>query len=252
MNEAAKMMIIGKKESYMIRVLLQKLSAEGIDAFFSEEQIDKISQSIRETSVIICYMDTNEPLPTDVMTYLKDQMIERGIHIALIGEKPELDKTVPHFPDDLLIEAFQRPIEYDRFVKVISSHAQKAASGELKKSILVVDDDSTFLGLVREWLRDTYKILIANSGMQAIKLLSKQKVDLILLDHEMPVTSGPQVLRMLRSDEDTKNIPVIFLTGKSDRESVMEVMDLKPEGYLLKNIGKEEVLRKLEEYFLSR
>jgi CheY-like chemotaxis protein len=91
---------------------------------------------------------------------------------------------------------------------------------------------------------------MVNSGLQAIKFLGKNKVDLILLDHEMPVTSGPQVLEMLRSDEETKSIPVMFLTGKSDKNSVMEVVALKPEGYFLKTIEKEELLEKLQEFFI--
>ena len=91
---------------------------------------------------------------------------------------------------------------------------------------------------------------MANSGLQAIKYLGKSKVDLILLDHEMPVTSGPQVLEMLRSDPETSSIPVIFLTGKSDKESVMAVVELRPEGYFLKNIKKEELLEKLKEFFV--
>ena len=98
-----------------------------------------------------------------------------------------------------------------------------------------------------------YELLLkfmANSGLQAIKLLGKNKVDLILLDHEMPVTSGPQVLEMLRSDPETASIPVMFLTSKGDRQSVMAVVALKPEGYFLKGIQKDELLEKLQEYFV--
>ena len=91
---------------------------------------------------------------------------------------------------------------------------------------------------------------MANSGLQAIKWLGKNKVDLILLDHEMPVTSGPQVLEMLRSDSETCNIPVIFLTGKGDKESVMAVVALRPDGYFLKGIQKEELLEKIQEFFI--
>ena len=117
-------------------------------------------------------------------------------------------------------------------------------------SILVVDDDPSFLSLVREWLRSTYRVSMANSGLQAIKWLGSNKVDLILLDYEMPVTNGPQVLEMLRADDETKDIPVMFLTGKGDKESVMKVVSLKPEGYFLKTIQKNELLEKLDEFFI--
>ena len=136
------------------------------------------------------------------------------------------------------------------FVKSVTEYLNKLDSGEFRKSILIVDDDPGYLGLVREWLRGTYKVYMANSGLQAIKWLGKNKVDLILLDHEMPITSGPQVLEMLRNDEETMSIPVMFLTGKGDKESVMKVVSLRPEGYFLKNIQKAELLEKLNEYFV--
>ena len=87
------------------------------------------------------------------------------------------------------------------------------------------------------------------SGVQAIRYLAKNKVDLVLLDYEMPVTNGPMVLEMLRSESDSGNIPVMFLTGKNDRDSVMSVLDLKPVDYLLKTIDKESLIAKLNEFF---
>ena len=106
--------------------------------------------------------------------------------------------------------------------------------------------------MLKKKKKSEYKVSMANSGLQAIKWLGKNRADLILLDHEMPVTNGPQVLEMLRSDDETKNIPVIFLTGKSDKESVMAVVALKPEGYFLKNISREELLEKLAAFFALR
>jgi CheY-like chemotaxis protein len=79
--------------------------------------------------------------------------------------------------------------------------------------------------------------------------IADNKPDLILLDYEMPVTSGPQVLEMIRSETKTDTIPVIFLTGKGDRESVLKVLALKPDGYLLKSMEKAALLKSLEEFF---
>ena len=76
--------------------------------------------------------------------------------------------------------------------------------------------------------------------------------DLILLDYEMPVTPGPKVMEMLRSESTTKDIPVIFLTGKSDKESVVQVLNLKPEGYILKSVTQNELIEKIAEFFSKR
>jgi CheY-like chemotaxis protein len=88
--------------------------------------------------------------------------------------------------------------------------------------------------------------------MQAISFLMKNKVDLILLDYEMPVTSGPQVLKMLRSEPATSDIPIMFLTGVSDAESVRQVISLKPDGYMLKSTSKADLLKNLKLFFGKR
>ena len=116
----------------------------------------------------------------------------------------------------------------------------------------MVDDDGTMLRTLKLWLSDKYQVYMANSGMNAISVLAKKKVDLILLDYEMPVASGPQVLEMLRSDPATKDLPVMFLTAKNDRESVMSVMGLKPEKYLLKTMPPDVLLRNIEEFFIRQ
>ncbi len=129
---------------------------------------------------------------------------------------------------------------------------KKSGASSYNKSILIVDDDPNYLKLIREWLKDKYKIYMANSGLQAIKLLGINNVDLILLDYEMPITSGPQVLEMLRTDRELSKIPIIFLTGKSDKDSVMAVLALRPDGYILKTIEKDELLLKLDNFFDSQ
>ena len=121
-----------------------------------------------------------------------------------------------------------------------------------KKKILVVDDDGTMLRTIKSWLSEKYQVFMVNSGMAAITFLAKNEVDLILLDYEMPVTTGPQVLKMLRSEPSTSDIPVMFLTVKSDKESVMQVIDLKPEKYLLKTMPPAELIANIDDFFEKR
>ena len=102
---------------------------------------------------------------------------------------------------------------------------------------------------VYEWLKNDYHVGMAASGVQAISYLARNKADLILLDYEMPVANGPQVLEMLKSDTETGNIPVMFLTGHGDVNSVLSVVGLKPADYLLKTIDKITLLNKLKDFF---
>ena len=103
--------------------------------------------------------------------------------------------------------------------------------------------------MIRDWLKDSYQVVMVNSGIKAIKWLTINKADLVLLDYQMPVTTGPQIFEMLKSDVDTDEVPVMFLTGQQNRDCVMTAMKLKPADYLLKTISKAELREKLDRYF---
>ncbi len=245
-----KMIFVSEKELFLSRVLIKKAQDAGVECNFVPWKVDEINKNIEDVSLITLFMDDGVCPGEDVLHFLIDIMEEKGLQIIIAGEQNDIQYVLDIIPEELVYKTFQRPIDNNSFAEAVTDFFAMVAKGEFKKSILVVDDDPQYLSLVREWLKGKYKVSMANSGLQAIKWLAKNKVDLILLDHEMPITSGPQVLEMLRSEEETKSIPVMFLTGKSDKESVMAVVALKPEGYFLKGIKKEELIEKLEEYFV--
>ena len=141
-----------------------------------------------------------------------------------------------------------RPIEIHQLTDAIEG-LLSSDKVSIQKKILIVDDDAAFAKMVRGWLKDSYEISIVTIGIQAVTFLMKHPVDLILLDYEMPVADGPQVLEMLKSDPETADIPVVFLTGISTRESIERVLALKPAGYILKSTTKKDLLKYLSGLF---
>lgn len=115
-----------------------------------------------------------------------------------------------------------------------------------KFSVLVVDDDVQILGAVRKYLQNEYFVTTVPSGKMAYKFLEVNVVDVILLDYLMRDEDGPSVMKTLRNNTKTANTPVIFLTGVSDKERVMNVLSLHPQGYLLKPIQKQELTEAIE------
>ncbi len=111
-----------------------------------------------------------------------------------------------------------------------------------RKHILVVDDDALMLKMIKEHLRDTYDVATATSGKTALKFLEKRTTDLILLDYEMPQENGPEVLEKLHANRATKDIPVVFLTGITQRDKITQALVQKPQGYLLKPISRDKLL----------
>lgn len=120
------------------------------------------------------------------------------------------------------------------------SMQEEGSSG--RKHILVVDDSSMMLKMVKEHLHDKYDVATAVSGKIALKFLERKKTDLILLDYEMPDEDGPAVLEKLRASNRTRNIPVVFLTGVTESSKIMNALVLKPQSYLLKPIDREKLL----------
>lgn len=245
-------MVIGKKETFLIRVLLKKIKEAGIDAIFCSDSINDINAHWEDSSLITCYYEAEASLSDAVLRFLVDKFTDDHKQMVIIGDRRDIQHVYDNIPGEMIYKVLNRPLDAEEYINSVKDLFKKIDSGEYKKSILVVDDDPTYLGVVREWLKSTYQVAMVSSGLQAIKWLGKNKADLILLDYEMPVTDGPQVLEMLRADEETKAIPVIFLTGKSDRESVMAVLSLKPEGYFLKSIEREELLNNLKDFFLKQ
>ncbi len=127
-----------------------------------------------------------------------------------------------------------------------------ANEGSKRKHVLVVDDSPIVLKLIRAYLQDDYKVSVVNSGKVAVDFLAKYKPDVILLDYMMPLFNGATVLKMIKSKPETQNIPVFFLTAKTDRETVEECIALRPAGYIVKPVAKNALLEKLDKFFSGK
>ena len=243
-------MITGAKESFLIRSLMKKLEDEKFDAFYTASTVNAISQNIRKSDIIVYYMDKDERPGNDVMIFLNDEMSETNKRIIIIGEADDVDYMKKKITSDFISETYLRPLDTDKFIdRLHISFSAEGGGMAGMKSILIIDDDPTYMGVIRGWLRKYFRVAMATSGTQALTWLAQNHADLILLDYEMPVVSGPQVLEMLRSEPKFAKIPVFFLTGKSDKASVLKVLALKPENYLLKTITQEELLGELGKFF---
>ncbi len=111
----------------------------------------------------------------------------------------------------LIRQFFERPVNVNELVEVIDAYIAKFGA-QHKKKVLVVDDSGAMLRNVKGWLEDRYQVILANSGAMAIKYLATNRPDLVLLDYEMPVVDGRQVLEMIRTETEFSDVPVIFLT----------------------------------------
>lgn len=120
----------------------------------------------------------------------------------------------------------------------------------MAKRILVVDDDMMCLKTVQKYLTEEgFDVLSALSGMQAIHIVEEAKLDLLLLDIEMPGLSGFAAIEQIRALQNGKHLPVIFFTGRKDRDTVKCCAAIGAEGYIMKPVEKKILMERVEEVF---
>ncbi len=247
-----RVLIVASNEGFIIKGLETKLQNIGVESVFSSPRMKDLDGKLDDTDLVILYTDEKVDEYATGLVYIKDRCTELDKQVIVIGVKLEFDTVRGFIPDRCLFKFYERPLDMETLLNDIEGFLEGEAQYARRKSILIVDDDVSFMSMIMEWLKDRYRVSMANSGMQAITWLVKNHADLILLDYEMPVTSGPQVLEMIRSDAQMSDLPVMFLTGKSDKESIMKVLALKPAGYLLKTNSKDQLLQNIDEYFISQ
>ncbi|MBR0429077.1 MAG: response regulator [Lachnospiraceae bacterium] len=245
-----RILLISQAQGFMVNAMVKSLRGEDFEVLVTEPKVNAISQMESLGDIVLVYLDGVEDFSQDFLVYLKDLITEQdGVFFFLIGNVEELDLAKKTIPEHSLHGCFTRPLNVRELVDRIGEVAADVDHERAKKHILVVDDDPTMLRTLRLWLSDKYRVYMANSGMNALSLLAKNQVDLILLDYEMPVASGPQVLEMIRSEPSTADTPVMFLTAKNDKESVMSVVGLKPEKYLLKTMPPDVLMENIDNFF---
>lgn len=120
------------------------------------------------------------------------------------------------------------------------------SNSEEKPHILVVDDNAMVLRNIKGILDEKYSVAVAPSGIKAFVSIGKKRPNLILLDYEMPEMNGKEILEKIQEDEELCEIPVVFLTSADSKEIVIELLALKPAGYLLKPVEADMLLYKIE------
>lgn len=116
------------------------------------------------------------------------------------------------------------------------------------KKILVIDDEVGLRELLEGWLSRDYEVLLAADGLEGIEILRRYRPDLVLLDITMPKMDGWAVLRSIRQEELTRDLPVIMLTARGDMNALMESKRLRADDHMIKPVVLEELAGYIKRY----
>ena len=264
------------------KVLLTGKNDSAIDDFFMQmsDNFEVMTTSARFEDIIrhvtyfapniFVYCLYNEAREDIVqIANLKFRLSKANIPLVILGLKEDCDEF-EKIAVNVANMVLQRPMSLGviqerligllkerRFLEVIDTQNAEAEAAEAapaepvqktatmslqRRHVLVVDDNAMMLKVIKEHLHSKYDVATAVSGKVAMKFLERKTTDLILLDYEMPDESGPAVLEKLRASDETKDIPVIFLTGVTETKKIKEALALKPQNYLLKPVDREKLL----------
>lgn len=222
------------------------------------EQLDNIkamAKIVKPDIIIICQIGTKE-IDNEIFAWLQEkcpQIPKLGITTS------EGWQQCREFYKSEQFEVLFRPVTKQDLLKKCQEMLEPAGRGSAreedrrysrkKRKIMLVDDSAMLLRSMKSMLEKHYDICLAKSGEQALKLIPKEKPDLILLDYEMDGLDGKSTFEIMRADEDMKWIPVVFLTSVADRKTIYSVLQTKPDGYILKPPDEEKIFDTIEEIF---
>ena len=119
--------------------------------------------------------------------------------------------------------------------------------------VLMIDDEPDLIAAVKDWLepRD-FEVSAALNGLEGLRKAKRIIPGIIILDIRMPIMDGFEVLDRLRSDADTRYIPVIMLTQKRESDSIFRARNLGMTDYMMKPFSMEKLLELVKRYSLYR
>lgn len=118
---------------------------------------------------------------------------------------------------------------------------------EQKQQVLIVDDNPLNIQILAEGLSREYRVKIATRGKKALEIADTQpRPDLILLDVMMPRMSGFEVCRKLKSDPETRDIPIIMVTALNELEDIERGVECGTDDFISKPVNRLEMLTRVK------
>lgn len=187
----------------------------------------------------------------DGFEFLKKlHVMKECAEIPVIGVTGQGDKvTVLRFIGEGAAAYLMKPVEKQLLVDKVNEVLEKSNAQRNKKKVLLVDDEPESLLFYKSALEGEYSVVTLNSSKLAIEYLQKFVPDLIILDYQMPLFNGRALYQMISKMERLAEVPVVFLTGTTEKEVLLECAAMQPRAVVLKSTGKEGLLEKVRDIF---
>ncbi len=137
--------------------------------------------------------------------------------------------------------------------KIVSLEDYRAASRRVEaKTILVVDDELVMRNAIKRiFEKDDYKVLVAKDAMELSKIIEDTKLDLVLLDVNLPWVDGYELCSLLKAHPDLKHLPVAFISGNKTEDDIKRGFEAGCDEYITKPFEVDEIQRTVNDLLLK-
>ena len=247
-----RVLLIGAVKSFMVSAIAKGLQKENYEVVQCELDENEINAIENKPQLYVLYLGDIGEDNVKAVKYLDEMVDKEHFYLYEVGNTEELEYTARFLSKIKVTEAYLRPLDVQQLVDDLNTAVTNGnIDEEQKKKILVVDDDGTMLRMIKTWLSIKYRVYMASSGTIALNFLQNNAVDLVLLDYMMPQMDGPSVLKKIRENDATKDLPVMFMTSKGDKEAVVTAAALKTTKYLLKTMPKAKLIAAIDSFFVG-
>ncbi len=230
------------------RIIRGYLEKEKYKVIVAHDGLEAVKKAIELRPHLIT-LDIHMP-HTDGFTVaelLKQNPKTKDIPIVIISVMDEKEKCFRLGAADYI----SKPFKPERLFESIKRIENQLRGEQLKKKILVVDDDPDIIGVIVTFLRSKeYSVLAVYDGLQAIATAKREKPDIILLDLMLPEMDGFEVIKALKNDPVTEPIPIIVITAKTMEERGRAIQ-LGANEYLIKPFAMRSLHEELERILLK-
>ena len=178
-----------------------------------------------------------------------------SIPVVCVGTGTEFEIFEDFFGREQ-IHKIQRPVQMKTIIERINKclgtggKAEENVQAKMERGkLLLVDDSKIQLRMLKSMLQKEYDVEVAESCEDAMRLLRKNIPDVIFLDYDMPGVDGKETLERIRGVKEFSHIPIVFLTGVTERKKIQEVLSMNPAAYILKPIEQKRLNEVLRDIF---
>lgn len=202
---------------------------------------------VRQNTVDVILLDISMPMMDGFETFEELRKMEECINVPIILVTGRCDKDTILSSGVMGVDGFlAKPVPKDILVQKVLEVYRVKQSKENRKTVLMIDDDMSYLKQVNTMLQDNYNVVIINSAKLALTYLTKHIPDIIIMDYQMPLYNGASLMNIIQKNTRGITVPIIVLSGALDREVLQECYQYNPAAILAKPVSRKTLIQNIE------